>query len=77
MNEILRLHQVMRSSSHCGLGQTACNAIFDTVQKFRPSYERRLKAVDFEPAFDLDAALAKTRELTGRDDAAAHLGVEA
>ncbi len=77
MNEILRLHQVMRTSSHCGLGQTACNAIFDTVQKFRPSYERRLKAVDFEPAFDLDAALAKTRELTGRDDAAAHLGVEA
>lgn len=77
MNEILRLHQVMKASSHCGLGQTACNAIFDTVQKFRPSYERRLKTVDFEPAFDLDAALAKTRELTGRDDAAAHLGVEA
>jgi [NiFe] hydrogenase diaphorase moiety large subunit len=77
MNELLRLHQVMRTSSHCGLGQTACNAIFDTLQKFRPSYERRLKAVDFEPAFDLDAALAKTRELTGRDDANAHLGVEA
>ena len=77
MNEILRLHQVMRTSSHCGLGQTACNAIFDTVQKFRPSYDRRLKTVDFEPAFDLDAALAKTRELTGRDDADAHLGVEA
>jgi [NiFe] hydrogenase diaphorase moiety large subunit len=77
MNELLRLHQVMRTSSHCGLGQTACNAVFDTLQKFRPSYDRRLKAVDFEPAFDLDAALAKTRELTGRDDAGAHLGVEA
>ena len=77
MNELLRLHQVIRTSSHCGLGQTACNAIFDTVQKFRPSYDRRLKTVDFEPAFDLDAALAKTRELTGRDDADAHFGVEA
>ena len=77
MNELLRLYQVMRTTSHCGLGQTACNAVSDTVQKFRPSYERRLQAVDFEPAFDLDAALAKTRELAGRDDANAHLGAEA
>jgi len=76
MNEITRLHGVLKTSSHCGLGQTACNAVMDTMQKFRPSYERRLKAVDFEPAFDLDAALAKTREITGRDDAAAHLGAE-
>jgi [NiFe] hydrogenase diaphorase moiety large subunit len=43
------------------------------VQKFRPAYEKRLKPVDFEPAFDLDAALAKAREVTGRDDADAHL----
>lgn len=77
MNEILRLHQVMRSSAHCGLGQAACNAIYDTLQKFRPSYDRRLRPVDFEPDFDLDAALEKTRQLTGRDDADAHLGVEA
>jgi [NiFe] hydrogenase diaphorase moiety large subunit len=77
VNELLRLHGVMRTSSHCGLGQAACNAIFDTMQKFRPSYDRRLKAVDFVPAFDLDASLAATRELTGRDDADAHLGVEA
>ncbi|MGE5466179.1 MAG: complex I 51 kDa subunit family protein, partial [Ignavibacteria bacterium] len=77
MNELLRLHGVMRTSSHCGLGQAACNAIHDTMQKFRPSYDRRLQTIDFEPAFDLDAALAPTRELTGRDDADAHLGVEA
>jgi [NiFe] hydrogenase diaphorase moiety large subunit len=77
MNEILRLHQVMRTSSHCGLGQAACNAIFDTVQKFRPSYDRRLKLIDFEPGFDLDASLEKMREITGRDDADAHLGAEA
>jgi [NiFe] hydrogenase diaphorase moiety large subunit len=77
MNELLRLHGVMRTSSHCGLGQAACNAIYDTMQKFRPSYDRRLKSVDFQPACDLDAALALTRELTGRDDADAHLGAEA
>jgi [NiFe] hydrogenase diaphorase moiety large subunit len=28
---------------------------------------------DFLPAFDLDAALQEARELTGRDDALAHL----
>ncbi|NTV11237.1 MAG: NADP oxidoreductase, partial [Zoogloea sp.] len=77
MNELTRLHEVMKTSSHCGLGQTACNAVADTVQKFRPAYERRLAVTDFVPAFDLDAALGKAREIAGRDDAAAHLGEEA
>ncbi len=73
MNELNRLAGVIKGSAHCGLGTASCNAIVDTVQKFRPAYEKRLKAVDFEPAFDLDAALAKAREVTGRDDADAHL----
>src|SRR5574343_126468 len=75
MNELLRIQAVMKASSHCGLGQTAGNAIADTVQKFRPAYERRLVETDFVPAFDLDAALGKTRELSGRDDADAHLAI--
>ncbi len=73
MNELNRLSSVIKGSAHCGLGTASCNAIVDTVQKFRPAYEKRLKPVDFEPAFDLDAALAKAREVTGRDDADAHL----
>ncbi|MCK6426405.1 MAG: NAD(P)H-dependent oxidoreductase subunit E [Burkholderiaceae bacterium] len=73
MNELNRLASVIKGSAHCGLGTAACNAIVDTMQKFRPAYEKRLKPVDFEPAFDLDAALAKAREVTGRDDADAHL----
>jgi [NiFe] hydrogenase diaphorase moiety large subunit len=31
---------------------------------------------DFTPAFDLDRALAAARQMTGRDDAAAHLTTE-
>jgi hypothetical protein len=27
---------------------------------------------EFQPAFNLDAALARARQLTGRDDASAH-----
>jgi [NiFe] hydrogenase diaphorase moiety large subunit len=74
INEMLRLREIMKASSHCGLGQTATNAFFDTIQKFRGDYERRLIHKDFEPAFDMDAALDRAREAAGRDDAAAHLG---
>ena len=73
MNELNRLAGVIKGSAHCGLGTASCNAVVETMQKFRPAYEKRLKPVDFEPAFDLDAALAKSRALTGRDDADAHL----
>ena len=75
LNEMARLREVMRSSSHCGLGQTAGNAVFETMQKFRPDYERRLIAQDFAPGFDLDAALERARDVAGREDAGAHLEV--
>ena len=77
INEMMRLREVMKASSHCGLGQTATNAFYDTIQKFRGDYERRLITKDFEPAFDMDAALERAREAAGRDDANAHLGANA
>ncbi len=43
------------------------------MEKFPETYERRLKALDYEPAFDLDGALATARQITGRDDAFAHV----
>ena len=64
---------LMHGTTHCGLGGSACNALHDTIVKFRPAYERRLKSLHFEPAFDLDAELEDARRATGRDDAAAHL----
>ena len=71
--EIDWINQLLRNTSHCGLGSTAPNPVVDTLTHFRPAYERRLRALDFEPAFDLDAALAAARRITGRDDPAAHL----
>jgi [NiFe] hydrogenase diaphorase moiety large subunit len=68
-----RIDTLMHGTTHCGLGGSACNALHDTIAKFRPSYERRLKSLHFEPAFDLDAELAVARTLTGRNDAGAHL----
>jgi [NiFe] hydrogenase diaphorase moiety large subunit len=59
INELFKLHRLMQGASHCGLGNSACNPVFDTLNKFRPAYERRLKSLDYEPAFDLDAALSQ------------------
>ena len=77
INEIFKIHRLLHATSHCGLGQAACNPLFDTLQKFRPSYEKRLRSLDFEPAFDLDQALAAARQMTGRDDPGAHFGLQA
>ncbi|MEW5788402.1 MAG: NAD(P)H-dependent oxidoreductase subunit E [Pseudomonadota bacterium] len=74
--EIDKLDRVLHMSAHCGLGHTACNPTLDTLKRFRPMYERRLKSLDFEPAFDLDGALERARQMTGRDDAGAHLRTE-
>jgi [NiFe] hydrogenase diaphorase moiety large subunit len=72
--EIEKLNRILQTMSHCGLGHSACNPVLDTIAKFRPAYERRLQHKEFEPAFDLDWALGPARQMTGRDDAAAHFG---
>ncbi|MCF8177515.1 MAG: NAD(P)H-dependent oxidoreductase subunit E [Sulfuritalea sp.] len=77
IDELFKLHRLMQGASHCGLGNTASNPVFDTLNKFRPAYERRLMSLNYEPAFDLDAALSQARQMTGRDDAAAHFPDEA
>lgn len=71
--ELTRMAKLVRSTSHCGLGQTAANPILSTLERYPDLYERRLKAISFEPGFDLDGALSTARRLTGRDDAHAHL----
>lgn len=76
LREIDKLDRVLQNTSHCGLGRTACNPVLHTLKHFRPAYENRLKSLDFEPAFDLDGSLARARQMTGRDDAGAHLKAE-
>jgi len=73
LKEIENLDQVLQTTSHCGLGRTACNPVLHTLKHFRPAYENRLKSLMFSPAFDLDGSLARARQMTGRDDAGAHL----
>ncbi|MBI2306415.1 MAG: NAD(P)H-dependent oxidoreductase subunit E [Rhodocyclales bacterium] len=73
--EIENMNHLLRQMSHCGLGHSACNPVLDTIARFRPAYERRLSNQSFEPAFDLDRALAPARQMTGRDDEGAHLSI--
>ncbi len=73
LREIENLDRVLQTASHCGLGRTACNPVLHTLKHFRPAYENRLKSLMFSPAFDLDGSLARARQMTGRDDAGAHL----
>ena len=73
IEEIRQLIDVMNATAHCGLGRTAGNPLTDSLHKFAPAWERRLESLDFIPAIDLDAALAPARQMTRRDDPAAHL----
>jgi [NiFe] hydrogenase diaphorase moiety large subunit len=71
--EMARLAKLVKKRSHCGLGQTAANPILDLLEKFPQVCEQRLLHQDYEPFFNLDAALETTRQLSHRDDAEAHL----
>jgi [NiFe] hydrogenase diaphorase moiety large subunit len=73
VEDIQRIATLMKTTAHCGLGQTASNPIIDSLVKFRGDWDRRMSVADFVPAFDLDAALAESRQMADRDDAAAHL----
>ncbi|MBK6854483.1 MAG: NAD(P)H-dependent oxidoreductase subunit E [Burkholderiales bacterium] len=68
---LFELDKLMHTATHCGLGATACNPLRDTIQKFRPAYEKHLKSLYFEPGFDLNAELSIARRMTGRSDAGA------
>ncbi|MCE5182865.1 MAG: NAD(P)H-dependent oxidoreductase subunit E [Betaproteobacteria bacterium] len=73
MEELKRLGHILKTMSHCGLGSSAANPMLDAMEKFPDVFERKLKALAFEPAFDLDGALETARKITGRDDEWAHL----
>lgn len=73
LKEMQNIGLVMQQASHCGLGATAPNPVLDTLGKFPDIYSKRLVNRGYEPAFDLNAALEVSRQLTGRDDDAAFI----
>lgn len=67
------LDAVLHTGTHCGLGQSACNPLRDTMKHFARAYQAHLLADEFEPEFDLDAELSSARRATQRTDTGAHL----
>jgi [NiFe] hydrogenase diaphorase moiety large subunit len=65
--------QLVKTYSHCGLGQTAANPVLSTLERYPEIYQARLKKISYEPGFDLDAALETARCMANRSDKAAHL----
>jgi len=73
LEELSTLGQLMRKTSHCGLGQTAANPVLDGLEQLPSLFQSRLRSTTYEPAFDLDASLEEARKITGRNDPGAHL----
>lgn len=73
LSRVESLHQVMKGTSHCGLGRGACVPVLEGLERFRPAFERRWVHAGFVPGVDLEAALEGARAVTHRDDAGAHL----
>lgn len=67
------LCQLVKTHSHCGLGQTAANPVLTTLERYPERYQSRLKKISYEPGFDLDGALETARRMANRNDAGAHL----
>ncbi len=65
IDKMLQLSQLMKSSSHCGLGMTASNHITDSLEKFPALYQSQLHDTDItHPSFDLENATSEARALS-------------
>ncbi len=63
IEQIRRLNGVMTQASHCGLGQRAAVPILTAFDKFPESFHRRMEDVDYQPAFDVEAAIERSRAI--------------
>ncbi len=72
VGEIKQLSHLIQHDSHCGLGHTAANHVLDGMRIFPQAFETHLNQ-HFSAQFDVDKALEDARQITHRDDAAAHL----
>ena len=64
-----RLNKLMTQASHCGLGQQAAVPVLATYEKFPESFDRRMEDTDYRPAFDVEAAIARSKEIVREEEA--------
>ncbi|NLF31845.1 MAG: NADH:ubiquinone oxidoreductase [Planctomycetes bacterium] len=68
LDALRQLGETVKAASRCGLGQTSPNPVLTTLANFRAAYEARLtEAADgLQPTFDIQAALAASKDIQGR-----------
>jgi [NiFe] hydrogenase diaphorase moiety large subunit len=66
LDEMRRIADIMKETSFCGLGTTAPAHVLQTLERFPEIYEQRLSRQDYEPAFDIEAALSEAKRLAHR-----------
>ncbi len=69
IEQMWRLHRLMTRASHCGLGQRAAVPILATYEKFPESFSRRMADVEYKPAFDVEAAIERSRAIVAEEEA--------
>ncbi len=57
----------MTKASHCGLGQRAAVPILTTYEKFPDSINRRIGDEEYKPAFDVEAAIERSRQIVAEE----------
>ncbi len=67
IEQMERVHHLMTRASHCGLGQRAAVPILTTYEKFPDSFNRRMEDVEFKPAFDVEAAIERSKQIVAEE----------
>ncbi len=67
IEQMQRLNRLMTKASHCGLGQSAAVPILTTYEKFPEAFHRRMEDVEYKPAFDVEAAIQRSREIVAEE----------
>ena len=61
--QMRRLHRLMTRASHCGLGQRAAVPILTSYEKCTQCFLDRMDDVEYQPAFDVEAAIERSRQI--------------
>ena len=69
IEQMQRLHRLMTKASHCGLGQRAAVPILTAYEKFPESFSRRMEDVEYRPAFDVEAAIERSKAIVKEEEA--------
>ncbi|RZV35991.1 MAG: NADP oxidoreductase [Chromatiales bacterium] len=67
IEQMQRVHKLMTQASHCGLGQSAAVPILTTYEKFPEAFRQRMDDVEYKPAFDVEAAIERSRQIVAEE----------